>query len=184
MSGRRRLGRGGPEFSAILRFGLSAAAIIIAVVLWLEGFRHSPLIEPRRPANGQFAVNHLRETAPDMEEERILAESYWRRYRDVRNDAYWGEGGPMGIGGPRDHYRQHGRREGRIFQPLAEAPDLEAEKILARAYWARYPEVRHSPIWGEDSDLGILGPRDHFIHVGTALGLTWGLPASSPSAGQ
>lgn len=170
MSGRRQ------RVAWLLRLFVSAAAILIAVFLWGEGFLHSPFIEPRRGSEKQLVKNYIRANTPDAAEERILAESYWRRYRDVRLDAHWGENGPMGIWGPRDHYRQHGRREGRIFQPLVAVLDLETEKILARAYWQRYPDVRSSTIWGENSDLGILGPRDHFIHVGTALGLTWGLP--------
>lgn len=165
---------GGWKWTKIVRVLLCTAAVLIATVLWVEGLYHSPLIAPRRQTDRTSVSNHARATTPDAAQERLLAESYWRRYRDVRDDAYWGEKGPMGIWGPRDHYRQHGRREGRIFRPLAEAPDLEGEKILAESYWQRYPEVRTSNIWGEASDLGILGPRDHFIHIGKTLGYSWG----------
>lgn len=178
MSGQRKGSAG------VLRLLVCAAAVLIATVLFIEGLYHSPFLDPRRETERKFVNNYVRANTPDAAKERLLAESYWRRYRDVREDTYWGENGPMGIWGPRDHYRQHGRREGRIFRPLAEALDPEAEKILAGAYWDRYPDVRVSPIWGEHSDLGILGPRDHFIHIGKALGRTWGPPPASPGDGK
>ena len=161
------------------RLVISAAAVAIAATLWIEGISRSPLLDGRRQNEGQFVANHIRAFSPNAAKERILAESYWRRYRDVRNDTLWGENGPMGIWGPRDHYRLHGQREGRIFEPLAIPPDLAAEKSLARAYWHRYPEVHHSSIWGEQSDLGILGPRDHYFYIGTPLGYVWGLVDST-----
>ena len=157
------------------RLVISAAAMTIAAALWLEGMSRSPLLDGRRQNEAHFVANHIRTLTPNAAHERILAESYWRRYRDVRNDTLWGENGPMGIWGPRDHYRLHGQREGRIFAPLVIAPDLGTEKSLAQAYWKRYPEVRHSSIWGEQSDLGILGPRDHYIYIGTPLSYTWGV---------
>ncbi|OGR17101.1 MAG: hypothetical protein A2X81_12765 [Desulfobacterales bacterium GWB2_56_26] len=177
MSGRLKGLTGLPGPGGVLRLLVCVAAVLIATLLWFEGLFHSPLMDPRRQTERKFVSNYVRANTPDSEKERLLADSYWRRYRDVREDAYWGENGPMGIWGPRDHYRQHGRKEGRIFRPVTEAPDPEAEKTLARAYWDRYPNVRGSPIWGENSDLGILGPRDHFIHIGRFLGLTWGPPA-------
>jgi hypothetical protein len=157
------------------RLLLSVAAVTIAAALWLEGMSRSPLLDVRRQNEAHFVANHIRTLTPNAAQERILAENYWRRYRDVRNDTLWGENGPMGIWGPRDHYRLHGQREGRIFAPLVIPPDLAAEKSLARTYWHRYPDVRHSSIWGEQSDLGILGPRDHYIYIGTPLGYVWGL---------
>lgn len=171
MNGKRR---GRMSWGAVCRLFLSLAAVSIATILWVEGLWHSPLLDPRRLVEKQFSQDYLQAKAPDAAQERILAESYWRRYHDVRADAHWGEGGPMGIWGPRDHFRQHGRREGRIFRPLIEPPDLKAEKILAEAYWARYPEIRHDSIWGEHSDLGILGPRDHYTYIGAGLGFIWG----------
>lgn len=164
----------GARGGGVARRVICIAAFLIAAILWIEGLSRSPLLDPRLETERRFLKNYVEANTPDAAQERILAESYWRRYRDVREDAYWGENGPMGIWGPRDHYRQHGRREGRIFRPLAESPDPEAEKILAKAYWDRYPDVRESPIWGEHSDLGILGPRDHFIHIGKAIGRIWG----------
>ncbi len=169
--------------AGVVRFFVCVAAVLVATLLWIEGLMDSPLLDSRQQTERTFVNNYVRANTPDAAQERILAESYWRRYRDVREDAYWGEHGPMGIWGPRDHYRQHGKREGRIFRPLAEAPDPEAEKELARAYWDRYPDVRESPIWGEQSDLGVLGPRDHFRHIGRVLGYAWGLQVL-PTSGK
>jgi hypothetical protein len=148
--------------------------LLVAVALWVEGMFHSPLVDEKLAIEQAYVAAHISANARSDEEERLLAQGYWRRYRDVRLDRHWGENGPMGIHGPRDHYRQHGRREGRIFKPLVIAEDLTAEKALAESYWRRYPEVRSSWIWGEHADLGVLGPRDHFIHVGSGLGYQWG----------
>lgn len=162
--------------SCLHRLGLVAAGsmLLLAVILWIDGLLDSPLIEARRAEESAFITAHLSANARDQGQERLLAEGYWRRYRDVRLHPYWGENGPLGIHGPRHHYRQHGRREGRFLSPLAIPKDLEIERILAESYWQRYPEVRDSWIWGEQADLGILGPRDHYIHVGSGLGYQWG----------
>lgn len=149
--------------------------MLVAMALWVEGLLHSPLVDEKLAIEQAYVAAHISATARSDEEERLLAQGYWRRYHDVRLDRHWGENGPMGIHGPRDHYRQHGRREGRIFKPLFIAEDLAAEKALAESYWQRYPEVRSSWIWGENTDLGIQGPRDHFLHVGSGLGYVWGL---------
>lgn len=152
----------------------SSLLLLVAAALWVEGVFHSPLVDQKLAIEQAYVAAHISANARSNEEERLLAQGYWRRYRDVRLDRHWGENGPMGIHGPRDHYRQHGRREGRIFKPLVIAEDLAAEKALAESYWRRYPEVRSSWIWGEHADLGVLGPRDHFIHVGRGLGYQWG----------
>lgn len=148
--------------------------LLVAAALYVESLLHSPLVDEKLAIEQAYVTAHISATARSDEEERRLAQGYWRRYRDVRLDRHWGENGPMGIHGPRDHYRQHGRREGRIFKPLFIAEDLAEEKALAESYWRRYPDVRGSWIWGEHADLGILGPRDHFLHVGSGLGYHWG----------
>ena len=163
-----------------LGMAVSGLLLLLAMALWIEGLLHSPLVDQRLAIEQTYVAAHISANARNDEEERLLAQGYWRRYRDVRLDRYWGENGPMGIHGPRDHFRQHGRREGRIFKPLVIPEDLEAERALAESYWQRYPEVRNSSIWGEHADLGILGPRDHFIHVGSLLRYIWG-PAEERS---
>jgi hypothetical protein len=162
----------------MLATAASGLLLLVAVALWVEGLLHSPLVDEKLAMEQAYVAAHISANARSDEEERLLAQGYWRRYRDVRLDRHWGEDGPMGIHGPRDHYRQHGRREGRIFKPLVFAEDLAAEKALAESYWQRYPEVRNSWIWGEHADLGVHGPRDHFIHVGSGLGYVWGPSAA------
>lgn len=44
-----------------------------------------------------------------------VAEAYWHCYPDVAQDSYFGQSGPLGILGAREHYERHGRREGRIW---------------------------------------------------------------------
>ncbi len=53
--------------------------------------------------------------------EKNLAKMYWLRYPDVKNSDYWGPDGPLGILGPRNHYEQYGKDEGRTF--LTRKPD-------------------------------------------------------------
>ncbi len=153
----------------LLPRALAIALLVLAAIFYLHGLSGSPLL--RQPAAPP--ASGLGAGAETGDEER-LARGYWMRYRDIRLDRHWGEQGAMGIAGPRHHYRQHGQREGRIFAPLVIPDDLAAERALAESYWRRYPEVRASWVWGEDSALGILGPRDHYLHVGQGLGYLWG----------
>lgn len=161
------------------RYLITSIAIVVALFLWFKGFAKSPAIIPQQVHEIRFLSGYLEKNKPDLQEERDLAESYWLRYHDVREDPHWGENGPMGIWGPRNHYEMHGRREGRIFQPVMIPQDLDRERELAEAYWSRYPEIRESTIWGEKSSLGILGPRDHYRYIGSQHGKVWGLTDSS-----
>lgn len=155
---------------SVITFG----AIVSSAVLWTRGFIQSPLVEPHLRLEEQFIRDYVQANNPDLQQEKILAESYWLRYSDVRGNSYWGVNGPLGIWGARDHFMQHGKREGRIFAPVVHPEDPEVEQKLADDYWRRYPEIRDSPIWGEKSAMGILGPRDHFYHLGRYEGKTWG----------
>lgn len=53
----------------------------------------------------------------DTTAEAALAHAYWERYPDVRASALYGEKGHLGILGAREHFMQHGRREGRVWGP-------------------------------------------------------------------
>lgn len=155
---------------------LALMAVIISSCLYLTGLFHSSIIDEQRGNETQYLQEYIDSHQHESREEKILAESYWRRYRDIRENNYWGVKGPLGIWGARDHFNQHGRQEGRIFQPIPEIPDGAAEKKLAQSYWRRYPEIEQSSIWGRKSDLGITGPRDHYQHVGRFQGKIWELP--------
>ncbi|BDD85681.1 hypothetical protein [Desulfofustis limnaeus] len=166
--------RGAPRWRGRFRALLSISVLAVSIAIYYRGWQNSPLAEPKLAAERTYLRGYLEKHAPDLARERLLAESYWHRYEDIRLHSYWGENGPMGIWGPRDHYEQHGRREGRLFTPLPEPQDLGEERRLAELYWQRYPAVRKSDIWGEDSPLGILGPRDHYQHIGRFHGNRWG----------
>ncbi len=154
---------------------LASISMVLALFLWFKGFAESPLMHPQKLNEIRFLNDYLERNRPDLKEERDLAQSYWLRYPDVREDPYWGENGPMGIWGPRDHYTMHGKREGRIYQLVLIPDDLDRERALAEAYWNRYPDIHQSSIWGEKSSLGILGPRDHYRYIGSQQGRLWGM---------
>lgn len=63
-----------------------------------------------------------------------------------------------------------------VLRVLARGADIDraAEEALARAYWARYPDVRSSPLYGEGGSLGVLGAREHFMQHGRREGRVWG----------
>ncbi len=52
--------------------------------------------------------------------------------------------------------------------------DMAAEATLAKAYWARYPDVATNPIYGEGGRLGLMGAREHFNRHGRREGRIWG----------
>lgn len=153
---------------------LTLSAICASVFYYVTGMLQSPLSDHRYTAEAGFLRKYINDNDPDLQEEKALAEGYWLRYPDVKINHYWGVDGPMGIWGPRDHYLQHGKREGRIFQPIHRPSDMTGEAELAEAYWNRYPVIKTSPIWGVDAPLGILGPRDHYRYRGRFEGKIWG----------
>lgn len=158
----------------ILSIGIVSTSFLCAVYLYTAGLLNSPLFNPDEVDAQQYLIEFIHNNSPDIERERLLAEAYWMRYADVRSDRHWGENGPMGIWGPRDHFLLHGKREGRIFQPVIYPEDKESESELAEIYWNRYPDIRRSRAWGEHSALGIFGPRDHYTYIGRFEKRVWG----------
>ena len=156
------------------RFLITTGTLIICSVLWLQGLLNSQITNPERTAQRALVNRSVQENSADFQAEKVLAEAYWLRYPDIREDSSYGKNGSMGIFGPRAHYEQHGKGEQRIFAPIEIPDDLVREQELAEAYWNRYPEVEKSNIWGRKSALGILGPRDHYIFIGKPAGLKWG----------
>ena len=148
----------------------------LSIILWLQGLLSSQIFNPEIHIPKRKAAALLREGAVDRTREVQLARAYWLRYKDVRTDPFFGEDGPLGLTGAGEHYRQHGRREGRIYGPVAEGLDPEQERLLAEAYWQRYPDIAKSQIWGRKSALGIRGPRDHYRYIGKYRMLVWGTP--------
>ena len=157
-----------------LRPAIVCAVRGLSLFFWLQSFFRSPAWDSSR-AEGQAYLRQVRqEQDPEMVKEKMLAEAYWFRYADVRKNDFWGESSPMGIRGPRDHYRRYGRSEGRLFAPIIQPPHLEREKELAEAYWQRYPDVAKSDIWGREGAMGVLGARDHYHYYGEVQGRVWG----------
>lgn len=160
-----------------------ASAIVFSAIMYCAELANSPLYITETLTEKAFIGRFINENSPDIKQERALARAYWLRYHDVRLDRHWGEKGPMGIWGPRDHYMLHGKREGRIFKPLITPTDMDKERTLAKIYWRSYPDIRKSSAWGEESELGILGPRDHYTYIGRFERRRWGeeLPQTGPT---
>ena len=146
---------------------------VSAVIWWVQALQ-SPFLNEQAQATRKNLQTTFEKTAPELQELRQLASDYWLRYDDVRNHPLWGEGGRFGIKGPLNHYRIHGKKEGRIYAKISRPEDLDSEERLARAYWRRYPAVADSEIWGEKGSLGVLGPRDHYRFFGRKIGHRWG----------
>lgn len=158
-----------------LMWFVAVISILSSFFLYFLGAIHSPLLDPLLQSEKTYLQKYVDNNDQDYREEKLLAKSYWLRYHDVKTNNYWGQNGPMGIWGARDHFVQHGKREGRIFKPINYPENMENEKVLARAYWDRYPEIKKSDVWGSTSQLGILGPRDHYWYRGRFEGKKWGL---------
>ena len=95
-----------------IRFLVTATTLVIVTALWFHGMLNSVILNP------EFLEPSSVLSRADEQSERMLAEAYWLRYPDIREDQAYGENGTMGIFGPQAHFEQHGRNEGRIFAPL------------------------------------------------------------------
>jgi len=176
----------GNFFRAVIVTGVAATSIAV----WGIGLLKSPLFDPVMHREQLFVARYKKNNAPDHIVEKTLSEAYYKRYQDVKVHPYFGEKGPMGIYGAREHYLQHGQREGRVFAPLHVPDDLAFEQRLAEAYWSRYPEIAENSVWGRQGSLGVLGPRDYYLHYGRHRGHFWGVklpdaaPVSQPPPGE
>lgn len=97
------------------RYTLAILLTVACVFFWLTGVQESPLLHKEMLVEQENSRKILFEQGPDYKVEKQLAEAYWARYPDIRKDGVWGEKSSMGIRGPRDHFRIHGKREGRIW---------------------------------------------------------------------
>jgi len=57
---------------------------------------------------------------------------------------------------------------------ISRSPDYAREKLLAEAYWLRYPSLEANSNWGRNGPKGIWGPRDHYRTHGRFDGWIWG----------
>lgn len=88
--------------------------LLASLILWLLGLLNSPLTGPDAGSVTAPAERVMDDSA-QAEQRRRLAEDYWTRYPDIGGHHYFGKDGPLGINGAWEHYRQHGRHEGRTF---------------------------------------------------------------------
>lgn len=94
---------------------IAGGVIAISLGLWFHGLAKSPIMDREQHRQKSYVENYLRNHAPNMVEEQLLAETYWKRYPDVGQDSHFGKNGTMGIFGARAHFDQHGKREGRLW---------------------------------------------------------------------
>jgi hypothetical protein len=76
------------------------------------------LIRLAHPESVSATLTRLKNSYPDVTEERALAETYWSHHQDVKNNPYFGKNGELGIYGAREHYRNAGKGEGRTWPSL------------------------------------------------------------------
>lgn len=92
--------------------GLLLLAVIgLGIAGWLG--RHSALLHPELAARKAHYEQLSSEGRIDAQREASLAGAYWRRYPDVAQNPYFGEGGLLGVFGAREHFERAGRAEGR-----------------------------------------------------------------------
>ena len=89
-----------------------AAVFAVAFGLYGVGVSNSPLTSDSLAAQQDHIRQHY-----ELGRAEVRARAYWERNPDVRDDAFFGEGGAQGIFGAWVHYERHGRAEGREWGP-------------------------------------------------------------------
>jgi len=108
----------------------TVAILVMSVCFWLLGLFNSSTLDPDI-ADQTYQVKPAPDDSARAEQQRRLAEAYWSRYPDIRTHHYFGEDGPLGVNGAWEHYRQHGRFEGRMFWSEPEISRQETEDSQA-----------------------------------------------------
>lgn len=98
-----------------LRRLLAVAALIAGLLVYWDGARRSPLLDSGEQERRSWLIAQTRGDVRDPLEEARLAEAYWSRYPDVAANARFGRHGKLGSAGAREHFRLHGRKEGRVW---------------------------------------------------------------------
>ena len=101
---------------------LAVLGFVLALVAYAVGAWNSPLADPERRAAIGLLTHHAGSGKLDEQAERRLADTYWSRNADVEADSYFGRRGLLGVWGAREHFKRHGRREGRVW-PKGDARD-------------------------------------------------------------
>jgi hypothetical protein len=95
--------------------GLGFAAFLAGFAFYAWMASHSAVWRADLESRDKKLRTLAAATQVDLAAEGELARAYWMRYPDVRADAFFGEGGRLGVLGAREHFNRHGRREGRIW---------------------------------------------------------------------
>ena len=101
--------------ASLIRALIAAAACIAALALYAYGFQSEPRLSDSDFQQRTYAAHILQGDATDLRKEAALADAYWLRYQDIASDSVFGKVGQLGIHGAREHFYQHGQREGRIW---------------------------------------------------------------------
>lgn len=97
---------------------LAAGALFAgALAIYAAGALRSPLLDHEEAARRSLVATLSLQDTTDMVRETVLARAYWDRNPDVREHAFFGDDGPLGAFGAREHYDRHGRLEGRRWGP-------------------------------------------------------------------
>jgi hypothetical protein len=94
---------------------LAVAGFVLSLIAYTAGALDSPLLDASLKARTTQLMRHTAIEKRDEQAEKAAAESYWIRYPDVARDSYYGRNGKLGLWGAREHFRQHGGREGRLW---------------------------------------------------------------------
>jgi len=86
-------------------------ALIVVVAITIGG--GSYYRQQNRAAWDADVLSELRASYPDQKQETALAKIYWSKHPNVMSDAYFGKDGRLGIYGARQHFRKHGKNEGK-----------------------------------------------------------------------
>jgi hypothetical protein len=88
----------------------------LALAVYGGQARQTPLLNPERAAADRYLADLAAQPGDGDHLDAAAATEYWTRYPDVAGDSYYGPDGPLGMLGAIQHYRDHGRREGRQWQ--------------------------------------------------------------------
>jgi hypothetical protein len=97
------------------RGAIAIAVLFFSITGWLWGLLNLNVAgDGGSNAPTRQAIRQPTESFDDVQRRRA-AEDYWERYPEIRTHHYFGEHGPLGVDGARQHYLQHGRHEGRTY---------------------------------------------------------------------
>jgi hypothetical protein len=97
---------------------LAIGGFALALLAYGVGAWESPMLDAERRMQMEVQRRYAETGRLDEQRERSLADAYWTRYPDVARDPYFGREGVLGLWGAREHYAQHGKREGRSWKDL------------------------------------------------------------------